>query len=116
MIGTPQAPAEDQVSGVTVKADVGRLLVSWSQAAGAIGYLVQWRAGAEDLAIAVPAEEFNTDRQHEIMGGSTTTDTIDGLDADITYSVQVSATFTNYDGPPSSPATGRPQDPGARPR
>ena len=111
-IGTPHAPAEDQVSGVTVEAGVGRLLVSWSQAAGAIGYRVQWRAGAEDPAIAVAAEEFNTtDRQHVITGGSTTTDTIDGLDADVTYSVQVSATFANYDGPPSSSAPGRPQYP-----
>ena len=109
---TPQAPAENQVSGVTVEAGVGRLLVSWSQAAGAIGYRVQWRAGAEDPAIAVAAEEFNTtDRQHVITGGSTTTDTIDGLDADVTYSVQVSATFANYDGPPSSSAPGRPQYP-----
>ena len=112
-IGTPRAPAADQVSGVTVAAGVGRLLVSWNQAASAIGYRVQWRAGAEDPTIfGVFAEEFNTtDRQHVITSGSTTTDTIDGLDADVTYSVQVTATFANYDGPPSSPATRRPQYP-----
>ena len=99
--GTPEAPAEDQVSGVTVAPEVGRLVVSWNQAPDAVGYRVQWRSGAEEFD--------TTDRQHVITGGSTTGDSIEGLDADVSYTVQVTATFATYDGPPSSPATGRPQ-------
>jgi len=101
--GVPVAPAEDQVSGVTLEAEVGRLLVSWNQASGALGYRVQWRSGAQ---------EFNTgDRQQEITGAATTSAVIEGLDADLTYTVQVTARFQTYDGPPSSPATARPQYP-----
>ena len=101
--GIPAAPVEDQVSGVTLLQRVGSLEVSWNEEPGALGYRVQWRSGTE---------EFNTgDRQHVITGATNTSHVIGNLNADRTYIVQVTATFSNYDGPPSSPATGRPQYP-----
>ena len=99
--GTPKAPAPGRVTGVSVSAEIGRLLVSWSPVADADGYKVQWTSGNQ---------VFGASRQTTIAGGSNTRTTIANLSGGTLYAVRVIATRTLADdGPPSNTETGRPR-------
>ena len=102
--GTPQAPAPGQVTGVSVTEEVGQLAVSWDAVTDASGYKVQWKSGSDAYN--------DSDRQHVVTDGATTSYTIPDLTAGTEYTVRVIATKTDADdGPPSSEATGTPQAP-----
>ena len=90
-----------QVSGVQASAPSDtEISVSWSAAANADGYLVQW-AGAGRF--------FHADRQASVTG---TTYTITGLEHSTAYLVRVVATRTDAaNGPPSQSANARTNPP-----
>ena len=98
-IPAPAPPA--QVSGVRAAAlSDTEVSVSWSAAANADGYVVQW---------ATVGQPFDTAREASVAG---TSHTITGLEPNTDYRVQVIATRTTAvaTGPPSSPpATARTQ-------
>ena len=71
-----------QVLAVTVTPQVESLSVTWTAVAGAEGYRVQWRRDGEEYAAA---------REHTVSGGLTS-QTIEGLEGDNVYWVQVAAT------------------------
>ena len=77
---------------------VEELLVSWEEFAGASGYKVQWKSGAQD---------FDSTRQHTVPSGSTTSYIITGLDPGTEYTVRVIAIVSNTESRPSE-ATGTP--------
>ena len=72
-----------RVTGVTVTAGEGRLVVAWNAVPGADGYRVQWRSGAE---------AFDATREEVVAGGNVTSRVIAGLEPGIEYSVRVVAT------------------------
>ena len=86
-----------QVSGVQASARSDTAIsVSWSAAANADGYLVQWTTAGQS---------FDAARQASVAG---TTHTITGLAYSTDYRVQVTATRTGaVNGPPSQPANAR---------
>ena len=91
-IPAPAPPA--QVSGVRAAAlSDTEVSVSWSAAANADGYVVQW---------ATVGQSFDTAREASVAG---TSHTITGLEPNTDYRVQVIATRTTAvaTGPPSSP-------------
>ncbi len=86
-----------QVRGVSVAPGEGALVVSWTAAANATGYKVQWKSGDENYDAA--------DRQAIVTDG--TTYTIPNLRAGTEYTVRVIATRIDFDdGSPSDEATG----------
>ena len=90
---TNPLPAPAQVSGVqaSARSDV-EIRVSWSAAANADGYLVQW---------ATSGQSFDDIRQTSV---AETSHTITGLEYSTEYFIQVVATRTGaVNGPPSSP-------------
>ncbi len=97
--GTARYPAAGVPSGVTVTPAVGSLVVSWTAAANANGYKVQWKSGMQ---------VYNTgDRQ---ATSSSTSHTISSLTAGTEYTVRVIATRTNApDSAASSERTGTAQ-------
>ena len=96
--GVPRAAAPGQPTGVTVTAEVGALAVSWTAAANADGYKVQWKTGGD---------AWSASRQQTASGTSAT---ITGLAAGIEYTVRVIATRANAaDGPASTTSTGAAQ-------
>ena len=101
MTGTPKAAPPDQVTGVSVTAEVGRLAVSWSAVSGADGYRVQWKSGSQ---------EYDATRQYTVTDGATTSYTIPSLAAGTEYTVRVIATRAHAeDGAPSAEMTGTPK-------
>ena len=99
--GTPQQPASGVPGSVTATPAVQSLVVSWSAAANASGYKVQWKSGSQS---------YNTSTRQATASG--TSHTITGLTAGTTYTVRVIATRTNApDSAASSEATGTPQQP-----
>ena len=94
---TNAPPTPAQVSGVQASAlSDTEISVSWSAAANADGYLVQWATGDQS---------FHADRQASVTG---TTHTITGLRYSADYRIQVIATRTGAaNGPPSQPANAR---------
>ena len=94
---TNAPPAPAQVSGVVASARSDtEISVSWSAAANADGYLVQW---------ATASQPFDDIRQASVAG---TSHTITGLEYSTDYLVQVIATRTGAaNGPPSQPANAR---------
>ena len=96
--GVPRAAAPGQPTGVTVTVEVGALAVSWTAAANADGYKVQWKTGGD---------AWSASRQQTASGTSAT---ITGLAAGIEYTVRVIATRANAaDGPASTTSTGAAQ-------
>ena len=94
---TNAPPASAQVSGVqaSVVSDTA-ISVSWSPAANADGYLVQW---------ATAGQSFDATRQASVTG---TSHTITGLRYSTEYRIQVIATRTGAtNGPPSQSANAR---------
>ena len=91
-MGIPRAPAPGQVTGIMVTPGVMQLSVSWMALSGADGYKVQWKSGGQN---------FGTNRQHVIMGGSTTSYAITGLIAGREYTVRVIATKLNAEDSPA---------------
>ena len=87
-----------QVTGVTLVEGVEELSVSWEEFAGASGYRVQWKSGAQDFD--------ESTRQHTVTSGSTTTYTIPNLIAGTLYTIIVIAIVSNA--VPSEEATGTP--------
>ena len=90
---TNPLPSPAQVSGVqaSARSDI-EIRVSWSEAANADGYLVQWATGGQS---------FDDVRQASVAG---TNHTITGLEYSTEYFIQVSATRTGaVNGPPSDP-------------
>ena len=90
---TNPLPAPAQVSGVQASAlsDIA-IEVSWSAAANADGYLVQWASGGQ---------AFDDIRQTSV---TETRHTIGGLEYSTEYFIRVAATRTGADnGPPSDP-------------
>ena len=101
---TDPPPAPGRVSGVQASArsdtEIG---VSWSPAAKADGYLVQW---------TTVGQSFDEIRKARVAG--TTSHTITGLEYSTEYFVRVTATRTGAaNGPPSQPATARTDPPPA---
>ena len=86
--------APPQVTGVTVTPGLAKLDVSWTAAAGATGYKVQWKSGSDS---------FDTSRQATATG---TSHTIPSLTGGTAYTVRVIATNAGGDGPVSAEATG----------
>ena len=102
--GTPKPQPPGQVTGVMAEktSTVGELMVDWTAAANADGYLVQWKSGDQNYNM--------TERIHTIASSSTLTDTITGLTGGTEYTVQVTATRGSADnGQASSGATGTPR-------
>ena len=102
--GTPRAAAPAQVTGVAAAgtSTVGELMVDWTAATNAGGYIVQWKSGVQDYS--------TTERIHTITSNSTLTYTITSLTGGTAYTVQVTATRTDADnGQPSSGTTGTPR-------
>ena len=101
--GSVEPPAAlAQVTGVAVQPGFRTLDVSWTAVSGAGGYKVQWKSGSE---------EFHTDREGIVDGGSTTSYRIAGLHAKA-HTVRVIATKEGAaDGPPSQTKTGTPKVP-----
>ena len=96
-------PAPGRVTGVTVTPGIRSLLVSWDTLSDAHGYKVQWKSGDQD---------FGTDRQQRVTGGSTTSYVITGLIAGREYAVRVIATRSGGDdGQPPSEVNGIPEPP-----
>ena len=79
-----------------------QLIVRWTEATGATGYKVQWKAGGQN---------YNTsDRQETVSGESTTTYTIENLTIGTPYTVRVLATLAGGgDSMPSDEVMGTPQ-------
>ena len=100
--GTPTPylhPAPGAPGSVAAAPAVGSLAVSWTAAADADGYKVQWKSGSQSYD-----SSYNSARQATATG---TSHTIPGLAAGTAYTVRVVATRTNApDGAPSSEATG----------
>ena len=94
---TNAPPASAQVSGVQASAlSHTEIRVSWSVAANADGYLVQWAAGSQP---------FDAARQASVTG---TSHTITGLEYSTEYVIQVAATRTGAaNGQPSQSANAR---------
>ena len=76
-----------QVSGVRLESGRGALTVDWNAVAGATGYKVQWKSGAETFADAA-----TDSREAIISSGSTTRHSIPGLTDGTVYTVRVIAT------------------------
>ena len=97
--GTPQHPAPGAPGGVTVTpAGPTGLEVSWNAVAGANGYKVQWKSGAQAYDAS--------GRQATATG---TSHTITGLTAGTEYTVRVIATHMNApDSAASAERTGTP--------
>ncbi len=93
-----------QVMGVTATPDQGSLTVRWSAVAGAGGYKVQWKSGAESFADAA------TDaRQATVSSGSTVSHMIPALTDGTSYTVRVIATRSgSSDGTPSDEVSATP--------
>ena len=99
--GTPRAVTPGQVTGLEVAAGTIRLVVSWTAVAGAGGYKVQWKSGAEN---------YDASRQAVITDGATTNHTITGLTAGTEYTVRVISTKEYADdGSTSDEVTGTPR-------
>ena len=95
----PRAP--DAATGVSAASAVGALKVSWTAAAKADGYRIQWKSGTESYAPAT--------RQATVSGNASTTYAITGLRAGREYTVRVISTRTGApDGAASAEATGTP--------
>ena len=94
-----------QVSGVRLESGRGALTVDWNAVAGATGYKVQWKSGAETFADAA-----TDSREAIISSGSTTRYSIPGLTDGTVYTVRVIATRTGApgDGAASDEVTGKP--------
>ena len=94
---TNAPPAPPRVSGVQASArSETEIRVSWSGAADADGYLVQW---------GTAGQPFDAARQASVTG---TSHTIAGLEYNTEYFIQVSATRIGaVNGPPSKPANAR---------
>ena len=97
--GTPRPDTPAKPGTPTITAGDGTLSVSWTAAARATGYKVQWKSGDQI---------FGSSRQVRVTGASTTTATITGLTGGTTYTVQVIGTNTHGDGDESDTATGTP--------
>ena len=90
-----------QVTGVEATPGKDQLDVSWTAVAGAGGYKVQWKSGAEN---------YDASRQAVITDGATTSHTITGLTAGTEYTVRVISTKEYADdGPTSDEVTGTPR-------
>ena len=103
---TEQNPPPGKVAGVEVTARTEALEVSWTAAANADGYRVQWR---------LENEAYDETRQ-AVVGAGTLTYTIGELTPGAAYRVRVIATREHApDGEPSAEATGTPraESPGA---
>ena len=87
------------VTGVALVEGMEELSVSWEEFAGASGYRVQWKSGAQD---------FDSTRQHTVPSGSTTTYTIPNLTAGTRYTIRVIAIVSNAENPQSEEVTGIP--------
>ena len=100
--GTPK-PAKVTNVATTVPPGVEQLTVTWDRVGEESGreydveYKVQWKSGSE--------EEYTTRRQVRTTGTSTIIRDLTGTTA---YTVQVIATNSGGDGPPSDGATGTP--------
>ena len=91
----PPPPAQVSAVAASARSDT-EISVSWSAAANADGYLVQWATGGQS---------FDAARQASVAG---TSHTITGLEYSTDYLVQVIATRTGaVNGPPSQPANAR---------
>ena len=100
----PDAQPVEKVTGVVVSARELALQVGWSAVAGATGYKVQWKSGAETFADAATGH-----RERALSGGATVADTIPGLVAGTEYTVRVIGVKAGAaDGAPSDEKTGTP--------
>ena len=98
---TPAPHAPSQVVGVTVEAQVKRLVVSWTAVADAEGYKVQWKSGSEG---------YESARQHVVVDGAASSYAISNLTAGTEYTVRVIATKRDApDGKPSIEVAGTPR-------
>ena len=96
----PKDPPPAQVTNVQVAPGEEQLEVTWTAAADANGYKLQWKSSDRD---------YGEERQADLAGGETNTYTILGLTPGIEYTVRVIATRENADdGPPSDEVTGTP--------
>ena len=97
-LSIPRGSAPGRVTNVAVTAGSGELTVSWDAVAGATGYVVQWKLGAEN---------WDPARQEDLSGGSATSHTIPNLVNGTAYTVRVIATKAGADdGVASEPVTG----------
>ena len=81
------------VSAHSIPAKTTEVKIKWTQAAGATGYKVQWKSGAQNYA---------STRQTTISSGTTLTGNATGLTAGTEYTFRVISTKTNeLDAPPS---------------
>ena len=94
VMGFTEATPPAQVTGLALSATDSSITASWTAAANATGYKVQWNT----------ANVFTSGyEEHSIQGGSVTDYTITGLDGGLTYYVRVVSVRTGVaDGPPSS--------------
>ena len=90
-----------QAMGVTAAARPESLAVSWTAVAGASGYTVQWRSGAQRY-------ESGGAREATVPGGAATTHTIPSLTDGTAYTVRVRADNATGPGAWSADATGAP--------
>ena len=102
--GTPRTSAPGRVTGLAVDEAVQSLSLSWTAAADADGYKVQWKSAGQGYS--------ETDRQRSV---STAGDTLPGLTPGTEYTVRVKATrrFAISDGLPSEERRGTPTAPAA---
>ena len=112
--GMPRARPPGQPGNVAASADsvdgaeAGEIVVTWSAAADADGYRVQWKSGSQ---------EYHSSREETVDGGDTLTATVPGptdprLTAGTPHTVRVIATRDNADdGPPSLDAMATPRAP-----
>ena len=98
VIDNDQLPAPTNVS---VSPGIGQLTVSWGVVAGATGYKVEWKSGAE---------EFDDSRQQSVTH-PTVSATITGLTNGTTYSVRVFAINATVQSQPSDIRDGVPTAP-----
>ena len=110
----PRAQPPGQPGNVAASADsvdgaqAGEIVVTWSAAADADGYRVQWKSGSQ---------EYHSSREETVDDGDTLTATVPGptdprLTAGTPHTVRVIATRDNADdGPPSANATATPRAP-----
>ena len=82
--GTPQAAPPGLVETVTATPGTRSLALSWSAAANATGYKVQWKSGNQN---------YDTGDRQATAG--TTSHTLSNLTAGTAYAVRVIATRTN---------------------